>query len=88
MPYFLIWKAKGYQSFDKKLQKIPFILNSILKLLISIPVWQYGLWSFQAGGRKLERFLHTLDPGIKIGVRLLIFGFFSGGYILIQESNS
>ena len=21
-------------------------------------VWQYGLWSFQAGGTKLERFLH------------------------------
>jgi hypothetical protein len=21
-------------------------------------LWQYGLWSFQAGGTKLERFLH------------------------------
>ena len=21
------------------------------------PIWQYGLWSFQAGGTKLERFL-------------------------------
>ena len=21
-------------------------------------IWQYGLWSFQAGGTKLERFLH------------------------------
>ena len=21
-------------------------------------VWQYGLWSFQKGGTKLERFLH------------------------------
>ena len=23
-----------------------------------LSVWQYGLWSFQAGGTKLERFLH------------------------------
>jgi hypothetical protein len=22
------------------------------------PLWQYGLWSFQTGGTKLERFLH------------------------------
>jgi len=22
------------------------------------PLWQYGLWSFQTGGKKLERFLH------------------------------
>ena len=33
-------------------------------------------------------FEHTLDSGINIGVRLLIFGFFSRGYVLIQESNS
>ena len=30
---------------------------------------------------------HTLDSGINIGVRLLIFGFFSRGYVLIKESN-
>ena len=30
---------------------------------------------------------YTLDSGINIGVRLLIFGFFSGGYVLIQETN-
>ena len=29
----------------------------------------------------------TLDSGINIGVSLLIFGFFSGGYVLIQEIN-
>ena len=23
-----------------------------------VPLWQYRLWSFQAGGTKLERFLH------------------------------
>ena len=27
-------------------------------LLGSFSIWQYGLWSFQAGGTKLERFLH------------------------------
>ena len=30
---------------------------------------------------------HTLDSVINIGVRLLIFGFFSRGYVLIKESN-
>ena len=29
----------------------------------------------------------TLDSGINIGVRLLIFGFFSRGYVLIKDSN-
>ena len=29
----------------------------------------------------------TLDSGINIGVRLLIFGIFSRGYFLIKESN-
>ena len=29
----------------------------------------------------------TLDSGINIGVRLLIFGIFSSGYVLIKESN-
>ena len=24
----------------------------------ALSLWQYGLWSFQAGGTKLERFLH------------------------------
>ena len=27
-------------------------------LIIVSPVWQYGLWSFQAGDTKLERFLN------------------------------
>ena len=30
----------------------------------------------------------TLDSGINIGVRLLIYGFFSRGYILIKEGNA
>ena len=29
--------------------------DSVIYLCI---LWQYGLWSFQAGGTKLERFLH------------------------------
>ena len=32
--------------------------------------------------------LHTLDSGINIGVRLLIFGLFSRGYVLIREGNA
>ena len=28
-----------------------------LKLVYVWAVWQYGLWSFQSGGTKLERFL-------------------------------
>ena len=30
----------------------------VLYSIHSCLVWQYGLWSFQAGGTKLERFLH------------------------------
>ena len=26
---------------------------------ISVGLWQYGLWNFQAGSTKLERFLHN-----------------------------
>jgi hypothetical protein len=32
------------------------ILLSYYKLLL-LGVWQYGLWSFQMGNKKLERFL-------------------------------
>ena len=32
--------------------------------------------------------LCTLDSGINIGVRLLIFGLFSRGYVLIREGNA
>ena len=27
-------------------------------VLSSWPMWQYGLWDFQAGSAKVERFLH------------------------------
>ena len=33
-------------------------------------------------------FFLTLDSGISIGARLLIFGLFSRGYILIREGNA
>ena len=33
-------------------------------------------------------FYDTLDSGISIGVRLLIFGLFSRGYVLIREGNA
>ena len=29
----------------------------ILNIVKWLPLWQYGLWSFQTGGTKLERFL-------------------------------
>ena len=28
------------------------------KSISEFSLWQYGLWSFQAGGTKLEKFLH------------------------------
>jgi hypothetical protein len=31
--------------------------NEPLTTLQSLTLWQYGLWSFQTGGTKLERFL-------------------------------
>ena len=36
------------------------VCHSFILILIIIkgcPLWQYGLWSFQTGGTKLERFL-------------------------------
>ena len=33
-------------------------------------------------------YLCTLDSGINIGVRLLFFGLFSRGYVLIREGNA
>ena len=37
---------------------LDFVIASIWPHLISWKVWQYGLWSFQAGGTKLEIFLY------------------------------
>ena len=35
------------------------IINVLPKKLVEkCTLWQYGLWSFQRGGTKLERFLH------------------------------
>ena len=32
--------------------------SNTVHYILQYPIWQYGLWSFQAGGSKLERFLH------------------------------
>ena len=39
-------------------------------------LWQYGLWSFQAGGTNLERFLHKNQPTQR---KLLNFEFWING---------
>ena len=36
---------------------VNFVIESIWPHLFSWEVWQYGLWSFQNGGTKSERFL-------------------------------
>ena len=41
-----------------------------------LPLWQYGLWSFQAGGTKLERFLPKNQYTPR---KLLIFENWCGG---------
>ena len=49
-------------------QKLPGHLSSYKRSLllaaasIAYVLWQYGLWSFQTGGTKLERFLHKNQP--------------------------
>ena len=43
---------------------------------LSCEVWQYGLWSFQAGSTKLERFLQKNQH---IRRKLLNFGFWING---------
>ena len=39
------------------------ILIIFFKNTCRFPLWQYGLWSFQAGGTKLERFLAKNPKG-------------------------
>ena len=36
----------------------------VLREIVMWPVWQYGLWSFQMGYTKLERFLQW--PGLNV----------------------
>ena len=58
--YFQFLHAKLMHIFQ---QKLPGHLSSYKRSLlpaaasIAYVLWQYGLWSFQAGGTKLERFL-------------------------------
>ena len=42
-------------------------------------LWQYGLWSFQAGGTKLERFFHKNQHTQR---KLLNFEFWINGELL------
>ena len=47
-------------------------------------VWQYGLWSFQTGGTKLERFLHNNQHTQR---KLLYFeNWINGGLRSFQKS--
>ena len=50
-----------------------------------------GLFTLKKGGVHLISLLLidiTLDSGINIGLRLLIFGIFSRGYFLIRKGNA
>ena len=38
-------------------QKFKFLSKAIFSMHAACIVWQYGFWSFQMGGTKLERFL-------------------------------
>jgi hypothetical protein len=40
----------------QKISKFPSLVGKTMPNFVS-PIWQYGLWSFQTGGSKLERFL-------------------------------
>ena len=46
------------------------------KSISEFSLWQYGLWSFQAGGTKLERFLHKNQHTQR---KLLNFDFWING---------
>ena len=66
----------------------------MVEIISEEAVWQYGLWSFQAGGTKLERFLrknqHTqrkiLNSEFWINPKLKIQYFFLCMVILRQKS--
>ena len=59
-------KIKIYK-FEYATLKGPLLQDWVLRLVLCLrvyalpallrPLWQYGLWSFQTGGTKLERFL-------------------------------
>ena len=48
----------------------------MILLVIIYVLWQYGLWSFQPGGTKLERFLHKNQHTQR---KLLNFEFWNNG---------
>ena len=67
----------------------PFLKKNTFESLTRISthdstVWQYGLWSFQTGGTKLERFLHKNQHTQR---KLLNFeNWISGGLRSFQKS--
>ena len=54
----LIVDVKPILTQKKYLLKLNLALFSPLERRLQCAVWQYGLWSFQMGYTKLERFLH------------------------------
>ena len=47
------------------------IIANLFKSRLQVSLWQYGLWNFQTGGTKLERFLpKNRHPQRKLGIEL------------------
>ena len=55
---------------------LPKLFGNFIQTSDRPPIWQYGLWSFQAGGTKLERFLHKNQHAQR---KLLNFQFWING---------
>ena len=56
--------------------------SNTVHYILQYPIWQYGLWSFQAGDTKLERFLHKNQHAQK---KLLIFDNWTNGSLQKSE---
>ena len=61
--------AVEVQILQQILQDLQVILQ---KMILRYSLWQYGLWSFQTGDKKLERFLPNNQHNIR---KLLNFEF-------------
>jgi hypothetical protein len=60
------------------------VRNNLLHSVHTYALWQYGLWSFQTGGTKLERFLHKNQHTQR---KLLYFeNWINGGLRSFQKS--
>ena len=64
--HLLFWSEFYYESFrnsaaicfHRQQNLISVSIWNSLEFFLKSWLWQYGLWSFQVGGTKLERFLH------------------------------